>query len=322
MAWVLRRICLGLFVLILGTLWPSRVAASSILYSNLAVTNQIGLASRPAGPGIEIEAADDFVLTSPASITGVSFIGLVPSGAIINFAAMDVEFYRVFPLDSNTVRTPNVTTRANSPSDIEFADHAFTLADPVSITVVQPTFTVSNSVLNGINPAPNQLTGGEGSVTGQEVLFTFNFANPVFLPADHYFFVPQVPLASAGNFLWLSASRPIVPPGTPFPGGSTDLQAWIRNADLDPDWSRVGTDIVGGGSTFNMAFEIRGDAVTAVPEPATLFLLGSGLMLARRAISSRCVSTRTHAAPWPVHSPAFGRAIWQRPGPRGGWNQT
>ena len=102
----------------------------------------------------------------------------------------------------------------------------------------------------------------------------------IFLPAGHYFFVPQVLVNNGGNFFWLSASRPIVPPGTPFPGGVTDLQAWIRNANLDPDWSRVGADIIGGGSTFNMAFEVRG-----VPEPASLVLLGSGLVVLARRVT-------------------------------------
>ena len=55
------------------------------------------------------------------------------------------------------------------------------------------------------------------------------------------------------NLKPLSAARPIVPPGTPFPPGVTDLQSWIRNSDLDPDWLRIGTDIV-GGTTFNAAF--------------------------------------------------------------------
>lgn len=108
------------------------------------------------------------------------------------------------------------------------------------------------------------------------------FSSPVSLPADHYFFVPQVALDS-GDFLWLSAPRPIVAPGTPFPGGVTDLQSWTRDASLDPDWLRIGTDIVGGAPppTFNAAFSITG----TVPEPASIMLFGTafaGLALLRR----------------------------------------
>ena len=41
-------------------------------------------ASRPSSPGkIEIETADDFVLTQTTSITGGSFTGLVPTGSTI-----------------------------------------------------------------------------------------------------------------------------------------------------------------------------------------------------------------------------------------------
>jgi hypothetical protein len=106
-------------------------------------------------------------------------------------------------------------------------------------SVVSGIFTANNSVLNGINKKPNQFTGGEGSVTGEEVSFNVTFTTPFDLPADHYFFVPQV-LLTDGDFFWLSAPKPIVPPGTPFPAGftDTDLQTWMRNGDLDPDWSR------------------------------------------------------------------------------------
>jgi hypothetical protein len=177
----------------------------------------------------------------------------------------------------------------NSPSDVELVGRAtadFNLS--FVPTVLNPSFTAANSVLNGINPFPNQTTGGEGSETGQEVRFDVTFLTPVDLVADHYFFVPQVTLAN-GDFFWLSAVRPIVAPGTPF---APDLQSWIRNADLDPDWSRIGTDIVGpglqGGSapTFNSAFSLDGD--TVVPEPATLLLVGSGIaLLGRRRRRSR-----------------------------------
>jgi hypothetical protein len=71
------------------------------------------------------------------------------------------------------------------------------------------------------------------------------------LPADHYFFRPEVALSS-GNFLWLSAPRPVNPPL--FVG---DLQSWIRNDNLAPDWSRIGTDITGQGP-FNASFSLSG----------------------------------------------------------------
>jgi len=80
------------------------------------------------------------------------------------------------------------------------------------------------------------------------------FNPPIALPADHYFFRPEV-LLSSGNFLWLSAPKPIVAPGTPF---LPDLQSWIRNDALAPDWLRIGADIVGQGA-FNAAFSLSGE---------------------------------------------------------------
>ena len=56
-----------------------------------------------------------------------------------------------------------------------------------------------------------------------------------------------------------------MPPGTPFPDGFTDLQSWTRDQMLDPDWLRVGSDIVGPtpatGPTFNAAFSLDGVSV-------------------------------------------------------------
>jgi hypothetical protein len=135
-------------------------------------------------------------------------------------------------------------------------------------------FSANNSVKpGGIHPAPGFNTGGNGPVTGTEVQFDVAFTVPFLLPADHYFFVPQVELDS-GDFLWLSAPRPIVAPGTPFPAGFTDLQSWTRDANLDPDWLRIGADIVGAG-TFNAAFSVTGQ----IPEPSTLVVALTGLAL-------------------------------------------
>lgn len=138
--------------------------------------------------------------------------------------------------------------------------------------MLNSSFTASNSVLHGINKIPNQRTGGEGPVTGQEVMFSITFATPFVLPADHYFFIPQVTVGT-GEFLWLSVAKPIVAPGTPF---SPDLQTWIRDENHSPDWLRVGTDIIGGTPppTFNAAFSLGG---STVPEPGTLALLLLGV---------------------------------------------
>jgi hypothetical protein len=160
----------------------------------------------------------------------------------------------VFPFDSNTTRTIKVPTRANSPSDVAFTDRD-SIAGGLEFgtEVLNPSFTAANSVLNGIHPSPNQTTGGQGAVTGEEVQFDVTFSSPLDLPAGHYFFVPQVRLKS-GNFFWLST------PPKQFTG---DLQEWIRNQALQPDWLRVGTDIVGGATppTFDAAFSLGGETM-------------------------------------------------------------
>ena len=95
-------------------------------------------------------------------------------------------------------------------------------------------------------------------MTGTEVKFDVKFATPFALaPGDHIFFRPEVDFGNVADFLWLSAPKPIVPPGTPF---ANDLQSWTRNdgpGALAPDWSRIGTDITHQGP-FNSAFELFG----------------------------------------------------------------
>jgi len=261
-------------------------ALGETIYNNLTPNNQMAIATRPGTPGqSEIEAADDFFVGSATTINSATIIGLlVPgTGGSSSISGITVEMYRIFPLDSNTTRTPNVPTRANSPSDVAFASRDGTSGGlTFSSSVISPTFTALNSVQpGGIHASPLQNTGGNGALTGQEVQITLTFTTPFSLAADHYFFVPQLSLTNGGQFYWLSASRPITGAGgtTPFPTGITDLQAWTRDDNLDPDWLRVGTDIVGGSTppTFNAAFSLDGS--TTVPEPPSVMLIAIGLFV-------------------------------------------
>ncbi len=253
-------------------------AAAAIIYGNDDPNNFMAAASRPAnGANVEIEAADDFVLSQPTRIDGATFTGLLPTGApLTNVNEVAVEIYRVFPLDSTNPPDGNVPTRTNSPSDNAFTGRDSAVAGQLTFTstLITASITANNSVVNGINKSPNQTTGGDGQVTGERVNFSLTFPGGITLPPDHYFFKPEVGLSS-GNFLWLSANRPFSGTGSFTP----DLQAWIRNTNLDPDWLRIGTDIVGGTTppTFNMAFSLSG---TVVPEPASIvpMLLGAAAM--------------------------------------------
>jgi hypothetical protein len=262
----------------------ARVAADSILFStNPTPDGAMAMASRPGvGGKIEIEAADDFFTATPVQINSATFTGLlVPSttGQTPNVGEVVAELYHIFPLNSTNPPSGNVPTRVNSPSDLAF-DSRDSASNSLTFTTstIASNFTAANSVLNGINKIPNQTTGGEGSVTGTEVQFNVKFTNPFTLPAgNHDFFVPQVQV-TGGEFYWLSSARPIVSPGTPFPAGVTDLQAWIRNEPLQPDWLRVGTDIVGGTTppTFNGTFTLSGNAV---PEPSSLVMAGTAALV-------------------------------------------
>jgi hypothetical protein len=162
-------------------------AADPFFFSTGAPDGLIATASRP-GPGFEIESADDFALTRTTSINSATFTGLIPAGSSVT--EVIVEFYRVFPNDSNTGRTsgpptfstPQVPTRVNSPSDIAFASRDSAASGDLTFltNVLSDSFTAANSVQPlGIHPAPNQLTGGNGAATGQEVQFTVNFTSPL-----------------------------------------------------------------------------------------------------------------------------------------------
>jgi hypothetical protein len=176
-------------------------------------------ATRPGtGAPFEIESADDFVLSTGTSITSATFTGLIPVGvALSDVKNVVVEIYRVFPADSDvgrtsgppTFSTSQVPTRVNSPSDVAFNSRDSSSGLSFTVSQLAASFPANNSVQpGGIHPLPGIKTGGNGPVTGQEVEIDTTFSDPFSLPADHYFFVPQVELNS-GDFLWLSAARPI-----------------------------------------------------------------------------------------------------------------
>lgn len=280
---LIRSICAGAGAATIALACQPATAAP-YFFSTGNPDGRIATLSRPASGGaIQTETADDFITPDLTRIDRATFVGLIPTGTpLSSISQVEIEFYHVFPNDSANPPSGNVPTRVNSPADVEIGsatrDSALgTLSFAPSL--LSANFSVANTVVTGINKVPNQTTGGESPTSGQEVQVSVDFTTPVVLPADHYFFRPEV-LLSSGDFLLLSAPRPIVAPGTPF---AADLQAWIRNDDLAPDWLRIGTDIV-GGTTFNETFALAGETI---PEPAGLALLAASLagfaMLRRRS---------------------------------------
>src|SRR5215469_3799548 len=262
-----NRISTTLLTLAFAASFVAAARADQFSFSTGSPDGKLGALSRPTGSqGVETEAADDFVLTQPTVLSGATVHGLIIGTAVSNISRVEVEVYHIFPLDSDTDRTPAVPTRTNSPSDHEIGTATRDSNEGTLIFVASEVsdFQVQNTVINGINKFPQQLTHGEGAATGKEVELRITFSTPLFLPAGHYFFRPEVEV-SGGNFLFLSAPRPIIS-GTPFPAGITDLQAWIRNANLVPDWLRIGGDIIGAG-TFNMTFSLGGNTVPGVGTP-------------------------------------------------------
>lgn len=272
----MRRISLAAVILAAGAASAHAVPFS---FDTGAPDGAIATASRPSSAGkIEVETGDDFILEERTKITSASFTGLLTGDASLDdIGSIFVEIYRLFPKDSQDPPSGNVPTRENSPADVDFANRDVTGSYSA---VDQGLGVAANSVVDGINPIPDQTTGGEGPVTGTQVRFNVVFDEAFVLPADHYFFVPKVEVAGDENFLWLSAAKPIVGGTGPF---APDLQSWIRNETLEPDWLRIGTDVVGAGA-FNASFSLEGE-LAPVPVPAGILLLlpaVGGLVLLRR----------------------------------------
>ena len=266
-----RSTCLRLLLVTALVLSTSSAWGAAFSFSTGTPDGRLGAASRIEGGAlIEIEAGDDFITTADqTTLTAASFFGLLP-GATAPSAVSQVvvEIYRVFPLDSTSPPDGKVPTRVNSPSDVEFTGRDSAETDDLAFTATGlGNFSVTNSVLNGINPTPNQTTGGEGAVAGTQVRIDVTFTKPFRLPPGHYFIVPQIRLTGdSATFYWLSA------PGNNPPVFAGDLQAWIRNENLAPNWLRIGTDIIGGATppTFNMAFALAGTTEIATLAAAIL----------------------------------------------------
>jgi hypothetical protein len=252
---------------------PKDSVSHRFSFSTGSPDGKLGAVSRPDGSqGPETETADDFVLTQPTVISGATIHGLLkPTGSSVpSVAGVEVEIYHVFKLDSDenrttgapTFSTDKVPTRVNSPSDVEIGPATRDSSNGTLSFISNQisAFQVQNTVIDKINLKPQQLTQGEGPATGEQVAIDITFDTPLFLLPGHYFFRPEVEVIG-GNFLFLSSPRS----GTPFPDGTNDLQAWIRNTNLKPDWLRIGTDIVGAG-TFNMTFSLSGNEI---PEAGT-----------------------------------------------------
>lgn len=266
----------GAFLVLAAVFFSASAAAqeTQVLINTGNPDGRLGaLSRRPGANKLETETADDFVLKQTTVLTGASITGLIsPATPLANIANVEIEVYHVFPLDSGNADplAGKVPSRTSSPSDVEI-DAATRDASLGSLRFtigrLNANFSVLNTVVNGINNKPLNTTHGEGPATGEEVEIAITFTNPIILSAGHYFFRPEV-LVNGGEFLYLSAPKPILAPGAPIPG---DLQAWIRNSRLAPDWLRIGTDIIGSDAppapTFNMTFSLSGAFLQSAGTP-------------------------------------------------------
>jgi len=276
---VQKHSCQKLFglLVVLAAMFFSGIASAQNTQFIVSTGNpdgKLGALSRRPSPGkLETETADDFVLNQTTVITGATIVGLIsPATPLANITNVEVELYHVFPRDSANPDplAGKVPSRANSPSDVEI-DSATRDASlgtlRFAVRLLNDNSSVQIKVVDGINKKPNSTTHGEGPATGEEVEIAITFTNPILLPAGRYFFRPEVLVTAGGDFLFLSAPKPIVSPGTAIAG---DLQAWIRNSDLAPDWLRIGTDIINNTTpppTFNMTYSLTGNTVPDAGTP-------------------------------------------------------
>src|ERR1044071_7686506 len=153
-----------------AVLFSMPALAAPFVFSTGSVKDLIATASRPgpaSGVNQETESADDFLLTTSTRINSATFTGLLPTGTpLSSVSQVVVEIYRVFPKDSDVNRTPQVPTRMNSPSDVEFVGRDSSASGQLTFTptLLSPSFTALSSVDTNVTLG----AGSQGSVTGQE----------------------------------------------------------------------------------------------------------------------------------------------------------
>eukprot|EP00276_Gloeochaete_wittrockiana_P020763 CAMPEP_0184340876 /NCGR_PEP_ID=MMETSP1089-20130417/9515_1 /TAXON_ID=38269 ORGANISM="Gloeochaete wittrockiana, Strain SAG46.84" /NCGR_SAMPLE_ID=MMETSP1089 /ASSEMBLY_ACC=CAM_ASM_000445 /LENGTH=282 /DNA_ID=CAMNT_0026668891 /DNA_START=230 /DNA_END=1078 /DNA_ORIENTATION=+ len=226
--------------------------------------------------GPEWESADDFAVCTPKDLASGSVYVLLPKkvNPLIHIAQAHFEIYRIFPNDSAPF-DGKVPSRTNSPSDVDLSPMARDTASGnlrVFPRLVKTSYSVSNSVFRRMFKLPaNVTTGGDGPLTGSLYEFNFVFKNPVSLPVGRFFAVFQLKYTSAGASLATFPPLAVSAAG-PTPG-TGDLQSWGRKrgstatTNIFNDWERFGTDVVGGGVKYNIAFSLTGCISTDASVP-------------------------------------------------------
>src|SRR5947208_16173698 len=153
--------------------------ADTFFFTTGNADGRLGALSRSESSGkIETETADDFILTETTVIKGATITGLIAASST-NIGNVEVEFYNKFPLDSVIPPSGRVLSRVNSPADVEI-DAATRDGREATLSFsarsLNASFSVLNTVVNGINPTPSR-NDGEGTETGQSVQTTITISN-------------------------------------------------------------------------------------------------------------------------------------------------